>query len=313
MTSRWALVASLLSVHVGLVVTSPGWKRALEFESLFARTPCNTTGEVIFYRPDYSEFVEHMIGAIRRAPYHYMDVYGLRGGLACASSSGLWLEFGVFKGNTIQRIARVIGNRTAGHNETVIYGFDSFQGLPEAWRVSTPTLTYKYLRYGAFNIGGRPPFKATERIKWVIGLFNATLTPFLDAHASQPVSMVHIDSDLYSAASYVLRTLDERGLLRSGVVLIFDELFNFPGFERHEILALWELLREDRTLGVQLIGTSTLDVKSLDSHMTGDTWPQACAMRIVRLQEPPIFTPPPIPSGKDKLTARRRRHRGRVR
>jgi hypothetical protein len=38
----------------------------------------------------------------------------------------LWLEFGVYSGTTINYISKY----TTEH----VYGFDSFEGLPEAWR-----------------------------------------------------------------------------------------------------------------------------------------------------------------------------------
>jgi hypothetical protein len=38
----------------------------------------------------------------------------------------LWLEFGVASGNTINYISRF--------TQDTVYGFDSFEGLPEKWR-----------------------------------------------------------------------------------------------------------------------------------------------------------------------------------
>jgi len=46
--------------------------------------------------------------------------------LRAVGIDGHYLEFGVFTGGTIRYIARQIGART-------IHGFDSFEGLPEAW------------------------------------------------------------------------------------------------------------------------------------------------------------------------------------
>ena len=47
-----------------------------------------------------------------------------------------------------------------------------------------------------------------------------------------------MDSDIYSAAIFVLRTLIADGRIVRGSVIVFDELFNYCGFENHESLAL---------------------------------------------------------------------------
>jgi hypothetical protein len=71
----------------------------------------------------------------------------------------------------------------------------------------------------------------------VKGWFEATLPGFLAAHP-EPVALLHLDCDIYSAAAFVLRQLLSHGRLVAGSVIIFDELFNYCGFENHEIRAL---------------------------------------------------------------------------
>ena len=41
-------------------------------------------------------------------------------------SNTLWLEFGVYSGRTINYISKFTND--------IVYGFDSFEGLPEKWR-----------------------------------------------------------------------------------------------------------------------------------------------------------------------------------
>jgi hypothetical protein len=50
-----------------------------------------------------------------------------------SSDEGLFLEFGVYKGNSINRLAQIKPNVT-------FYGFDSFVGLPEHWLRSVARL-----------------------------------------------------------------------------------------------------------------------------------------------------------------------------
>ena len=60
-----------------------------------------------------------------------------------ANTDGAFLEFGVYKGASINFIADTVGNNITVH------GFDSFTGLPTFWRPG-----YKE---GIFNLDGRMP------------------------------------------------------------------------------------------------------------------------------------------------------------
>lgn len=121
---------------------------------------------------------------------------------------GLWLEFGVATGKTITFIA--------SHAPGLVYGFDSFKGLPEDF---TPTL-----RKGHFGRKKMPDVPRNVRL--TIGLFQDTLIPFLEGHKDS-VAYVHLDADLYSSTRYVLTTLAETGRIQPGTVIQFDDIFYF--------------------------------------------------------------------------------------
>ncbi|MGI0132117.1 MAG: class I SAM-dependent methyltransferase [Thermoplasmata archaeon] len=123
---------------------------------------------------------------------------------AKAPRNGLWLEFGVWKGESINEIAKFAPG--------TVYGFDSFEGLPEWW---TPTSGR-----GRFSTSGALP-KTANNVALVKGLFRDTLPNFLESNPEMTVTFVHIDSDLYSSASYVLSELARR--INSGAVVVFDE------------------------------------------------------------------------------------------
>eukprot|EP00747_Dinoflagellata_sp_TGD_P133007 gnl/TRDRNA2_/TRDRNA2_175148_c0_seq4.p1 gnl/TRDRNA2_/TRDRNA2_175148_c0~~gnl/TRDRNA2_/TRDRNA2_175148_c0_seq4.p1 ORF type:complete len:387 (+),score=51.46 gnl/TRDRNA2_/TRDRNA2_175148_c0_seq4:95-1255(+) len=156
-------------------------------------------------------------------------------------SPGLWLEFGVGEGTSLSLIARSIPSHIA---EGVVigggsrcFGFDCFVGLPEDWRPGF--CAGRFARSGA-----QPPSFAPEiemHIALVQGLFEDVLPEFLQQHPRLPVAVLHIDSDLYSAASFVLRTLIADHRIVPGTVIFFDELFHYCGFENHEALVLFEL------------------------------------------------------------------------
>lgn len=123
------------------------------------------------------------------------------------------VEFGVFKGRSIRELARALPQRT-------IHGFDSFQGLPVAWRRSE-TSTYAA---GHFHPGEIPEVPANVRL-WP-GFFDASLPAWLREHAG-PMALVHVDCDVYESTALVLAALDER--LVAGTVIVFDELCDWTG------------------------------------------------------------------------------------
>jgi hypothetical protein len=137
-----------------------------------------------------------------------------------------------------------------------IYGFDSFEGLPENW--------YNGKGKGWFNLNSKEISVSGAVI--IKGWFEDTVPGFFrDALSvgSSVLGLVHIDSDLYSSAKVVLnelgRFLRESAQFRTNVFplyLVFDELINYPEFENHEIKALYEFLREtDDFIQCELIGS----------------------------------------------------------
>jgi predicted O-methyltransferase YrrM len=145
----------------------------------------------------------------------------LRHGLEIAPHGGMALEFGVFQGRSLRIIA-------AARPEGDVYGFDSFAGLPEDYR--------SHVRAGAFAVDERPDVPGADL---VVGWFDDTLPSFLVEHPG-PVDFLHVDGDLYSSAVTVLKLVGPR--LHAGSVIVFDEFFNFPGWEDHEFRAWQEHL-----------------------------------------------------------------------
>lgn len=139
--------------------------------------------------------------------------------------AGLILEFGVYKGGTINHLAGIIPDET-------IYGFDSFEGLPEAWIGN---------RYSPrnFNRQGNAP-KVKDNVTLVQGRFDETLPPFMDAHDG-PVGFMNVDCDIYSSTDTALRGTE--GRLADGCVIVFDEYFNYHGWKLHEFKAFQEFIQ----------------------------------------------------------------------
>jgi hypothetical protein len=135
---------------------------------------------------------------------------------------GLFLEFGVATGRTLNHWARLFPQH-------VIHGFDSFEGLPETWSWN--------FQAGHFH---QPLPRVRDNCDLVVGWFDRTLPRFLEQHTNSRVALLHIDSDLYSSAAYVLETLADR--IRSGTIIVFDEYLNFPGWEQDEHRAWQEFV-----------------------------------------------------------------------
>jgi hypothetical protein len=152
----------------------------------------------------------------------------LRFALGEIKGPGLALEFGVATGTTLAIIAETV----AGDRQ--VFGFDSFKGLPETWRTGFP----------AGQFAQEPPAEIPGATL-IAGLFEDSLPGFLAEH-DEPVAFVHLDADLYSSTKTVLDLVGDR--LVADAVLLFDEFFNYPGWQDHEYLAFTEFIeRTGRT------------------------------------------------------------------
>lgn len=146
----------------------------------------------------------------------------LRRAVALAPEKGLIVEFGVASGTSLREIAAL---RLPAH------GFDSFEGLPENWTSVNPA--------GSFAQQQIPEVGGAELH---VGRFEDALPIFLATHPD-PFAFVHFDADLYSSTRTVFELAEERFV--PGTVLLFDEYFNYPGWEQHEHRAFMEFI--DRT------------------------------------------------------------------
>ena len=94
---------------------------------------------------------------------------------------GMWLEFGVWKGTTI--------NRMAGSTNATVYGFDSFEGLPHDWDRGNGIQPAQ-----DFNLNGKMP-RVRENVILLKGWYEDTIPQFANIHKNKPVGLMHIDCD----------------------------------------------------------------------------------------------------------------------
>ena len=129
-----------------------------------------------------------------------------------------YLEFGVANGQSFKWWMNACKNSGSG-----FYGFDTFEGLPEAWGL----FTKGDMSYAMPDINDK-------RGKFIKGYFQDTLNDFLFAQGpafKQTRKVIHMDADLYSATLFALSQLYP--YLQKGDIIMFDE-FNVYG---HEFLA----------------------------------------------------------------------------
>ena len=145
-------------------------------------------------------------------------------------SNTLWLEFGVASGGTINYISNFTSEK--------VYGFDSFEGLPEKWRDGFDK--------GMFNRNGILP-AVNPNVVLIKGWFNDTLVDFI-RNQNKKVSFIHLDADLYSSTKYILDTLKD--YIDEDCVIIFDELVNYDGFDGDtgELRAFYEFICENKVV-----------------------------------------------------------------
>jgi O-methyltransferase len=128
-----------------------------------------------------------------------------------------YLEFGVAGGTSFAWWANA--NK---HPDSLFYGFDTFEGLPEDWHF-----------YKKGDMGFDVPLLEDSRARFIKGLFQDTLYLFLEdyrqrAGRSEAIRVIHLDADLYSSTLFALTMLAP--YLKNGDILFFDE-FNVPNHE----------------------------------------------------------------------------------
>jgi tetratricopeptide (TPR) repeat protein len=147
-----------------------------------------------------------------------------------AADDGLFLEFGVYFGTSI--------NIIAGLTQNTVHGFDTFQGLPNDWMVERGEQR-DVEAAGSYSTHGVLP-EAPANVRYHVGTFEDTLPGFCSEHAG-PVSFMNIDCDLYESTRTIFDFMG--GQVRPGSVIVFDEYFCLAGWRDHEYKAFQEFIR----------------------------------------------------------------------
>jgi|SRR5579863_1717509 len=166
------------------------------------------------------------------APSHPDKFTLLKAALGQVEIQGLYCEFGVYQGKTLNFIAPLVKQE--------VHGFDSFEGLPEDWKQGHEK--------GTFAVKSLPDVRSNVRLHR--GWFEETIPPFRGEHPG-PVAFLHLDADLYSSTHTVFDLLGD-GIV-PGTVIVFDEFFNYPGWADGEYKAFGEF-RQERNVQLRYLG-----------------------------------------------------------
>ena len=147
--------------------------------------------------------------------------------LESVSNEGLYLEMGVYYGLSINSTANKL-------KDQIIHGFDSFEGLPEAWKQGEGKGSYSTNQYLP---------SVEKNVVLHKGWFNETLPKFLEEN-DESLAFLHIDCDIYSSTKDVFTYLKTR--IVKGTVILFDDFFGYEGYEGHEVKAFNEFIESSR-------------------------------------------------------------------
>lgn len=212
-------------------------QRGLEVQEKTEKTTVDTNKKI--YRNDWepnqnirrqmyelakSQTAEYVMKNMSKVKAFNVSLDILTFAIAESVVNGQFLEFGVYSGKTINHIAKL-------KPEETIYGFDCFEGLPETWRTGYES--------GCFKVDSLPDVESNVQL--IKGLFQETLPGFRKNH-QEVCSFIHIDCDLYSSTKYVLEELKEQ--IVAGTIIVFDEYFNYPGWQDGEYRAFQEFVQK---------------------------------------------------------------------
>lgn len=158
--------------------------------------------------------------------------FALQRAVETGLKDGLFVEFGVAGGGGIRQFSEILAE-TGGE----ITGFDSFAGLEEDW-----TGHHRGRQRGAFGQDDNPP-EIPANAKLVKGLVQDMLPGYLADTKPAPFAFIHMDLDTYTPTAFALGAVKKR--LKKGTVILFDELYGYPGWKHHEWKALSETLKEN--------------------------------------------------------------------
>jgi hypothetical protein len=170
-------------------------------------------------------------------------------------SDGVFAEFGVYTGSVTNFIC-------SSYPYCEYHAFDSWEGLPESMSACPKS---------SFDLNGQIP-ELPENVIAHKGWFSDTL-PSWSSSLSKPLEFVYIDCDLYSSTVCVLEAIKK--YIRVGTVVMFDDWYNFFGWQYHGAKAFSEYLKTTKQ-SFDILGLTTQEhsVAFICNSLNSTTPPQ---------------------------------------
>lgn len=192
--------------------------RALEYQRAYLR---RRALDLAMRRLATAESVDFLKARAPRARYFPTRFHLLSAALMKAKEPGLHIELGVRRGRTMRHIAK--------ETSATIHGFDSFVGSPGSY--AWPDIR------GRRQDGKLPDVPANVTL-WP-GWFSDTLPRFIADHADK-IAFLHVDCQTYESTKPAFDILG--GRLVPGSVIVFDDYFNYWGWQTEEHRVFEEFL-----------------------------------------------------------------------
>ncbi|MBA4141479.1 MAG: class I SAM-dependent methyltransferase [Nitrosospira sp.] len=141
---------------------------------------------------------------------------------------GDYLEFGLWRGKTFGYAHRM--KRRYRRNDMKLWGFDSFQGLPDTgehpdniWHKGQFACTREEFQVILESRGFKP-----SEYELVEGFYNESLNAATHRRfAGRKAAVIYIDCDLYESTIQVLDFV--QSYLVDGSIICFDDFYNYKG------------------------------------------------------------------------------------
>jgi hypothetical protein len=212
------------------------------------------------YDDAYRAFIGRTMSDLRRCKINghtlLWDASRLAGS-SQADSDELLLDLGVWIGWSTRLISDTC--------DQMVYGFDTFSGLVEDWRVDDQIL----IKRGAFSLS-EPlaqrimqetgvtlndglPAALGRKVQFIKGSTYDTLAPFLADRPGASIRLFHMDLDTYESCLHALETCKDHFVV--GSVLVFDEYLVTNGEMRafYEFQDRYQLEWRYRAWGLEIM------------------------------------------------------------
>jgi len=201
--------------------------------------------DISVYDDDYREFITRSLEELRQLKIAGHPLLWEASQLSQPTrvSDELLLDLGVWIGWSTRLMAEASGR--------TVYGFDTFSGLVEDWKVDdqivfktgtfslTEPLAQRLMPDTGVSLDAEGlPAPLGRDVQFIKGMTYETLAPFLASHADAPIRLFHMDLDTYESCLHALQACKDHFV--EGSILVFDEYL----VTNSEMRAFYEFQRQ---------------------------------------------------------------------